>query len=242
MKKALLTIAAMVMVGLFFVGPVAAADVTLGTDIMSAYVWRGITINDGMVIQPSLDVSYKGFGVNVWSNLDVDDYDGEFESGEFSEVDFTLSYGYDIDRFSLGVAYAEFLFPGTSTESTREISATVDIDIFNGLYAGLGFFYDIDEIDDFYASAKLGYAAQISDKFGLDFSALCGYANEDWAVANTGTDNGFHDYLLSATATYTVIENLDLSVYLNYADSIDDDVLAEQEVDLYGGVGLYYSF
>ena len=76
-------------------GSVFAADVTTAIDVNSAYVWRGITFNDGMVVQPSVDVAAGNFGLNVWGNLDADDYDDSLDSGEFSEIDLTLTYGID---------------------------------------------------------------------------------------------------------------------------------------------------
>lgn len=244
MKKVCLTIAAVMVLGLVGAGTVSAADVTFGGDFNSAYVWRGITFNDGLVFQPSLDVGYKGFGINVWGNLDIGDYDNTLDSGDFSEVDFTLSYGFDVNRFSFGLGYIEYLFPGSNGgEGTRELYGSVDIDIFKGLYAGLGFYYDVEAVGDFYANGKIGYATDIGEKFSLDVGALAGYAGEDWAVVNSaGVDGGFHEYLFFASGTYTVIENLDVSVYLNYTGSIDEDVLVEQDVDFYGGIGVYYAF
>lgn len=241
MKKWFVMIAAMMMMGFSNAGMVAAADATVGADLNSAYVWRGITFNDGAVFQPSLDVGYKGFGLNVWGNLDIGDYDDTLQRGDFSEVDFTLSYGFDINRFSIGLGYIEYLFPAGG-EGTRELYGTVGIDIYKGIYAGLGFYYDVEAIGDFYANGSVGYATDINEKFSIDISALAGYASEDWATANTGTDGGFHEYLFSASGTYTVIENLDVSVYLNYAGSIDEDVLADQDVDFFGGIGVYYTF
>ncbi|HMA84159.1 MAG TPA: hypothetical protein VKN73_00520, partial [Desulfosalsimonadaceae bacterium] len=45
-------------------------------DVVSAYVWRGITFNDGLVVQPYVDVAAgNGFAINVWGNYDIDDYD-----------------------------------------------------------------------------------------------------------------------------------------------------------------------
>ena len=37
-------------------GSAFGADVTTAIDVNSAYVWRGITFNDGVVVQPSVDV------------------------------------------------------------------------------------------------------------------------------------------------------------------------------------------
>ena len=52
--------------------PVLAADATAAIDVNSAYVWRGLTFNDGVVIQPSIDVAAKnGLGINVWDNYNI---------------------------------------------------------------------------------------------------------------------------------------------------------------------------
>jgi len=45
------------MVILLGCGVAQATDVSIGTDIASAYVFRGITVNDGLVIQPYAIVS-----------------------------------------------------------------------------------------------------------------------------------------------------------------------------------------
>ena len=49
----------------------------VGVDVNSAYVWRGVTRNDGPAVQPWVDLEVaEGFRVHVWGNLDLDDYDG----------------------------------------------------------------------------------------------------------------------------------------------------------------------
>ncbi len=225
----------------------AAADATFGGDFNSAYIWRGMTFNDGLVFQPSLNVSHKGFGINVWGNLDIDDYDGSLKSGEFSEVDMTLSYSFEIQKLSVSLGYIEYVFPA-GAEGTREVFASLGLDIFKGLTAGINLYYDVDEVGDIYANATLGYSLPIGEKFTLGLKALAGYAGKDFAKAYGGTDGGFSEYVFSATGTYTLIENLSISAYLNYTGAIDDDVLPDksagglQDVDFYGGIGIYYSF
>ena len=55
-------------------GLAQAADVSAALDLNSAYMWRGLTFNDGLVAQPSIDVAAPhGIGINVWGNFDIDD-------------------------------------------------------------------------------------------------------------------------------------------------------------------------
>ena len=92
MKRFTSLVALATLVPLGAAGQAAAATATATLATNSAYVWRGLTFNDGLVLQPSLDVSTGGFAVNVWGNLDIDDYNGAVDDGEFSEVDLTASY------------------------------------------------------------------------------------------------------------------------------------------------------
>lgn len=221
-----------------------AADVTAAADINSAYVWRGLTFNDGIVVQPSIDIAANGFGLNVWGNLDIDDYDDTLDSGEFSEVDLTVSYAFDLGPVAASVGYIEYMFPAGGA-STSEIFVTSGMDIGAGFSVGLELYYDIDQVDDVYATASIGYSLDLNEKLGLELGGLIGYAGEDFAEAYAGgTDGGFFNYVLSASLSYAITDALSAGASLNYTDSMDSDVLPDTAVDtdIYGGVSIAYTF
>ena len=241
MKKSIITsiiIGFMVLIGS---GSVYAADATVGVDINSAYVWRGMTFNDGLVFQPSLDVAAGGFGLNVWGNLDASDYDDAVESGEFSEVDITVSYGFDLEPVGITVGYIEYLFPTTEVgggEAAREFFVSFGMDIVEGLSAGLDIYYEFELMDEYYASLGLGYSTALSDAVSLDFGAALGYAGDEYSADG---DGGLYDYSLSAGLGYAVSDSLSLAASINYVDAFDEDKL-ETDTNFYGGVGIYYGF
>lgn len=229
-------------------GTAVAAEVTTAVDVNSAYVWRGITFNDGVVVQPSVNVAAgNGFNLNVWGNLDVDDYDDTLDSGEFSEVDLTLSYSRQVGPVALAAGYIEYLFPTTETggvEGTREVYLDASVAPADGFSIGLAGYYDIDEVEDVYLNPYIGYGMELMPKLAMSLRAAAGYAGEDFAGAYGGKDAGFFDYTLSAGLTYAVMDNMSVSGRLAYTDAIDDDALAEppQDVNFYGGVGVAVSF
>lgn len=239
MKKSMISVVTLAILGVtVMVGTSLAADAALGVDVNSAYVWRGITFNDGMVIQPSLDVSKGGFNVNVWGNIDIDDYNDTLNSGEFSEVDLTLSYSHSIDSMDLSVGIIEYLFPNGG-KGTAEIYASGTINLPAGFSFGLTAYYDIDEVDDYYISAGPGYAYSINDKTTLEASVTAGYAGEDMSA---GTDSGLNDITASISCGYAISDAIGIGANLYYTDSLDDDVLPEQDTDVFGGISLSYSF
>jgi hypothetical protein len=62
----------------------------------SQYIWRGFELSkESLVIFPSITVSYKGFGFNVWGDFDTDYYGANTgnNSTEWWETDMVLTYG-----------------------------------------------------------------------------------------------------------------------------------------------------
>ena len=215
-----------------------AADATLALDFYSAYVWRGITLNDGLVFAPSVDIANIGdFTLNVWGNMDLDDYNGALESGEFSENDITLSYAVPVKGFDLTLGYIEYLFPNGG-ESTSEVFVSSGFDT-GVISIGVDGYYDFDQVDDYYAKLTLSRGFPITNRFSLDLSADAGFAGDKMAV---GGESGFHDYNIGLAGAIALAPRATLTLTAAYAGSGDEDVLPDQEVDFYGGVGLSYSF
>lgn len=248
MKKRIVLAAFMVL----FIGGAAshaiAADVTAAVDVNSAYVWRGQTFNDGLVIQPSVDVTKGGFGFNVWGNLDIDDYDNSLDDGEFSEVDLTLSYGYTLGNVDVGVGWIEYLFPTTDMgggPGTREFYISLGTALPAGFSVSFNYYYDFDEVEDFYSVLGLSYSYTINDQTTFEAGASVAYAGDEYCG---DADAGFYDYSLSLSLSYAVSEALSIGVNIVHVDAIDDDKLVDindggtLDVKTYGGVNISYAF
>ncbi|MFZ2087719.1 MAG: TorF family putative porin [Desulfobaccales bacterium] len=72
-------------------------------DMLSQYVWRGIALSrQGVVFQPSMTISYKGFAVNMWGNFDVNEMNPygftnpNRGAAKWNETDFTFSYSKEV--------------------------------------------------------------------------------------------------------------------------------------------------
>ena len=77
-KKILLTIMLSLMVFSFSTAVLAQEDkeerptCNLSWTFYSKYVWRGYELSkDSLVMFPSITVSYKGFSMNMWGDLDT---------------------------------------------------------------------------------------------------------------------------------------------------------------------------
>jgi hypothetical protein len=227
---------------------VSAADVTGAVDFNSAYVWRGMTLNDGFVLQPSVDIAKGGFDLNVWGNFDMDDYDDTLDSGEFSEVDVTASYGFKFKMVDLRFGYIEYLFPTTDAggaPGTREIFASAGMDLPAGFGVSLDVYRDIDELKEWYTSLGLAYSYAVNEKLSLGAGAAIAWAGDDYCSDGSG---GFYDYNLSISAGYLLTPEWSVTGFIKYTNALDSDNLADKDdggsldVKTYGGVGVTYTF
>lgn len=210
----------------------ASADAEYALDFASAYVWRGITFTDGAVWQPSVTASNdSGFALNVWGNLDIDDANDM--SGEFNEIDLTASYGFGSDAVSAEVGFIEYLFPNTEFAGTREVYLSLGFDVTAS--PSISVYYDIDEVEDFYANVGVSFGGDVSDALAWSVDISAGYAGDDFAAAYGGASGGMYDGNVTLGLSGGA-----WSAFVSYVDALDDDALPEQPVDFFAGIGFSF--
>ncbi|MBM3315086.1 hypothetical protein FJY71_04490 [candidate division WOR-3 bacterium] len=87
---------------------VTAAQVGVETDASSRYLWRGVDLGAGPVVQPSVWGSIGGLTLSVWGSAGPGD-DGRFR---LSEVDPSAAYAAEWAGFSFEPTFVCYLFPG----------------------------------------------------------------------------------------------------------------------------------
>lgn len=249
MKRMIILAVAMVLTVGMAATQVWAADATAAVDVNSAYVWRGQTFNDGLVLQPSIDVAAaNGLGINVWGNYDIGNYNHSVDSNAFSEIDLTVSYSKTIGIADVGLGVISYQFPAGATETT-ELYVSLGMPIVGGLSGGLNIYYDIEALHAFsYANLSLTYAYALNDQLKLEAAGAVGYAGKDFSQAAGGEDGGLYDYSLSVSLGYTISKAWSASAKLTYVDALDDDNLKEvkdgglMDTHTIFGVSIAYAF
>ena len=103
--------------------PAAALDGRLDLSVQSAYVWRGMVVNDKPVLQPSVTASEGGLSGSVWANVNLTADNGY--KGEASEIDYWLAYSFAGSDVDWTFTYYAYTFPHTASVSTEEVWANV---------------------------------------------------------------------------------------------------------------------
>lgn len=212
-----------------------AVEVRYAASLLSQYVWRGITLTDDPVLQPSVSISHSsGVSFEAWGNVDLGDANDE--SGEISEVRLVVDYGHAFGRFELGGGLIEYLFPNTPYPGTREVYARAGFDAL--VSPRLELHYDIDEIEGGYARLTLAYRRQLGALWSLTVEASAGWADASFAI---GGQAGFHDGDLELDLRRSA-GAFELELSVGHTDTLDSDVLPDQPVKTWFGVRSAYRF
>ncbi|MDW7972406.1 MAG: hypothetical protein RMI01_04285 [Thermodesulfovibrio sp.] len=202
-------------------------SVSLGA--YTRYIFRGYELSsDSVVIQPSVTVSYKGFSVNYWGNIDsnetatqsfVPDRPGR---KSFNESDLTLSYTYTIDKLSLTGGY---IYYGTKyTKETEEVFLSLSYDIISK--PTLTIYRDISTYPGTYVNLSFSHSFEVYKDITFDLATSFGYFKGDddyWRTYESSTGkytgkkyNAFHDGKIQAGFTIPVMKNLTVQPVVQY--------------------------
>lgn len=237
----------MIMAAALAAGAAHAADVSASADFASAYIFRGVTLNDGLVFQPGAKISgfpipeeYGSVAVGTWANYDISDYGGRLEKNEFSEIDYYATYTLPVKVVDISATYTEYTYPHGAM-ADREVALGVGKAIGEtGLYPSLTLNYGLDGAveNNWYIQGGLDYSKALTEALTLSAGVKAAYL-----VSDTGND-GFNDATAKVGLSYALTKNWALNSSLNYVAQLDDDVLTDEAYDksVYAMLGVSCNF
>ena len=206
----------------FLVAQVASA-VSASVDIASAYVFRGTTFNDGLVVQPGIEGEVAGLTVGAWANVDINDVGGD---DQVSEID--LYIGTDLGSvagWDVSAGYCEYTYPGAAGNGESELSLSAS-GAMGGVDLSIGAFANVAEsaTPNYYEVSTGGSTALAG--IALDYGIAAGYFDTE---ASDTTGFGYAAYSVS-------YDTGGGSLSVTYVDELDDDVVdvTESVVFAYG--------
>lgn len=191
------------------------------------YLWRGLLLTDGPVLQPSATVAWYRFSFNIWGNLDLDDANNM--SGEFNEVDYTIDYSTEVfGPLDGSVGFIVYDFPNTPFATTTEFYVGLGLDV--PLSPSLTAYFDIDEVDGIYLNGSIGHSVELPEVIesvsaSLDLGLNVGWGNDKHNTAYYGSNtSGFTDMGISASLPITIGEHVTVAPSLTYTTILNDDL------------------
>jgi hypothetical protein len=149
--------------------------------VYNQYIFRGYEIGQGgLVLQPSLTASYKGFSASLWGNIDTNqrstrsaDFSSESMDHKkgWNETDLTLSYTYPIGKLSLTGGY--IYYNTKYAVETEEVFGTIAYDIIGK--PSLSIYRDITNYPGTYLNLSFAHSFPVVKDITLDLGASFGY-------------------------------------------------------------------
>jgi hypothetical protein len=246
MKALKLFVLALMIMSTFSVSSLYAAETeTSGyasVDFMSTYVWRGQKLSDSWVIQPSVGITYGGFGANLWANYDTD-------LNEHNETDLTLNYTFSVDKFSFDAGYIYYALDGADDTQELFFSAAYDV-LFNPT---LVLYYDYDEGQGAFIIASIDHSFDLGKNIPLDVGASASYNINNTVMGADEEGNDFSNFYngeLYASVTFPVTKAFSITPKTAYSFPLSTDakeaisnISYDGDKDIfYGGINLTLSF
>lgn len=214
--------------------PAPKPEFSVSNSFTNGYQWRGLTFNEGLMIQPSVSVSYGNWFANTWSNIVAFEAAG---NAIVPEVDFTAGYVIERDNFTATPQANIFFFPSNCSDvATMELGAEMTYDLENvGFYLNPNF--DIGYNDGgIYVDYGIYKAGRLNERWSYDTRFLLGWGNKLFCnfyapapVVETTTkpfplkEETFKTMRIQASAEYNASDRLvfqpQLTAYRNFMTS-----------------------
>ena len=193
-------------------------ETTIGTDVVSQYVWRGQDLG-GVSVQPTLGLAYKGLSLSAWGSA------GLSNPADTREFDLTLAY--TIGGFNIGVTdywfnagldplNRYFAYAADCTNHVFEANIGYDFG-----FASLQWYTNFAGNDGLTPAEKRAYSSyvEVSVPFvlgGVDWTAAAGavpFATDFYGVEGFGVVN----VALTASKDIRITDSFSIPVFAQVA-------------------------
>lgn len=182
--------------------PVWGQSASIGADVVSRYVWRGVDFGESMAVQPALTFAAGGLEFGAWGSYSI-----SASGASANENDLWATYTVTGESgLSVAVGITDYYFPSPDADSgfgdgdahTLEMSLgftgpeTFPISLFGGLltessvlYAEVGVPLEISGVG---VGLHMGFVGGESDFYGTDGAALVNLGvtvSQDLAITDT---------------------------------------------------------
>ncbi len=195
----------------------------LSADINSKYLWRGVSVNEGLVLQPDIYASYRNLTAGMWSNLTLYDRHNITREREF---DFYLEYSLTLGKLEIAPSFMLFWYPGEEdSPTTGELYLSLsyplgDISLTTVIAADL-----IAYLGSLYFEHGISYQKALGRHFSVASSAVLGWGNarfNDAYIASIPTSLNLLS--LNAELTYMPTGSWYLKPHIQVSKALNQEI------------------
>ncbi len=148
-------------------------EFTFSNTFANNYTWRSMTFNEGLMLQPALQVAYGNWELGAWSNIVAVETHG---NAFIPELDFSLGYAFEGKAYGVKPQANLFFYPSNWEHiATLEIGAEAYYEMEN-----IGFYINPNlDIADNYGGVYIDYgiykSGDINPKLSYEARMLLGW-------------------------------------------------------------------
>lgn len=247
MRKLSVILASLVLAATVAATPALAAVEVEGSAYIGyfdKYLWRGIDLSGGTpVVQGGVNLSTHGFTLGYWTNIQTKDDFIEYlnvpaEGGNATETDITIDYTFSpVEKLNVSLGNIWYALEGVDT---KEIYLGLAADVPLSPVVKVYYDYDQSEENGLFYTAAISHSFDLAENLSAGVGALVSYNDENWGVSEAYSD--WHNYELSASATYALTEQLSITPSILFSSPISDDAKLAIDSEVLGGVTLSFAF
>jgi len=205
---------------------VESSELSCGVDmaITNQYLWRGISCNEGVIVQPDVWVSYGPWTVTAWSNVTLSDTHHDLKR---QEIDAILSYRCEAGKFAMepSLNYYHYLDQPDSP-NTAELSCTIEYPL-DPFKIVLGGFMDVMEYSGaWYIEPSVEFEKSLNEQWSVFTSCTLGAASQKFNQAYFELDKSTAGLLtLEGRLMYASLNGFSLQPFLRWNRTMHDELI-----------------
>ncbi|MBN2199878.1 MAG: hypothetical protein JW747_08540 [Candidatus Aminicenantes bacterium] len=213
----------------FAAGRAAAEEPYLGAavDWNSRYIWRGMTVHDGAVFQPSVWTSFLGTNLLVWANSPLQAGDGQ---KGFDEINFYFQG--TSPRRALVVVTGLNVYTYPRAEDAERWTAEVAMTFYAPV--GPAWLYWENSVDvistpgAYYSEFGIQMGRDVADNLSVEAALAQSYASNDFNDAYLGIAKSAFTYLTAQVGIeWRIADLLSVTPHMEAVFTLDSDVRRE---------------
>jgi len=208
----------------------SGVSMDLSAETASRYVWRGMLLNEGPVLQPGFELGTHGFTFGTWVSIDLTHRSGDGQDGTYpdrhvgvEELDLSVSWSREVGLATWGIGLVNYSYPGIDLEQTTEAQATLELDLPVSLTLLAA--RDVHVVDGLYLNLALSHEFELAENVTLTLDGSIGWADSSYDAAVFGVDGAsISDVGASVSLSRDFPDVLTLTGALRWSDFPAGDV------------------
>ena len=189
----------------------------------SRYLWHGVALSDGPVLQPTARAVFDGFSASASANLVLA---ADRNQGQFTEAGAEFGYTHTWGPFTLEPGVQLLAFPHQQLKSTGEVSVLAEF-LFGG-DVSVTTHHLVDVVGQpgaYFGEAGLSWAPSLGHHLGLEANASLGWASARFNGTYHGVEKAAVDVLeTEALLTWSPRDWLRVRARVGVSVLLDDEL------------------